>query len=386
MAVLLLFIIYIAFIGLGIPDSLFGTAWPAIYSEFNLPISFAGFVTVIISCGTVISSVFSAKIINRFGTGRVSAFSTAVTAAALIGFSFSGSLWVFCLFAIPLGLGAGAIDTALNNYVAVNYSSTHMSFLHCFYGIGVSASPYIMSLVIGGKSGWRGGYRAAFIIQLCITLLLSVTLPVWKKVEPRRDGGQQGVKTLTLKETVKIPGVSIMCCLFTATCAIECTCGGWGSTFLVECKHIAAGQAAQMVMFYYIGMAAGRFLSGVLAAWLNSWQIITVGQVVLGVALILLMLPLPPAVSAAGLFLVGIGNGPLFPNFNYLTPQNFGENVSQSVMGTQMAAAYVGIMLAPAACGILGQFISMGIFPMYLLIFYLVMAAATRKVKCILNI
>lgn len=385
MTTLLLFIIYIAFIGLGIPDSLFGTAWPAIYSEFNLPISFAGFVTIIISCGTVISSMLSAKIINRFGTDKVSAFSTAATAAALAGFSFCGSLWMFCLFAIPLGLGAGAIDTALNNYVAVHYSSTHMSFLHCFYGIGVSASPYIMSLVIGGKSGWRGGYRAAFIIQLCIALLLFFTLPVWKKVKPQKDEGQQGVKTLTLKETVKIPGVSIMCCLFIATCAIECTCGGWGSTFLVEYKYIAAGQAAQIVMFYYIGMAAGRFLSGVLAAWLNSWQIIKIGQGVLGAALILLMLPLSPAVSAAGLFLVGLGNGPLFPNFNYLTPQNFGEDVSQSVMGTQMAAAYVGIMLAPAACGILGQFINMGIFPVYLLIFYLIMVAATRKVKCVLN-
>ncbi len=381
----LLLIIYIAFIGLGIPDSLFGTAWPAVYSEFGIPISFAGFVTVIISCGTVVSSMLSATIINRFGTGKVSAFSTALTAAALVGFSFSGNLWFFCLFAIPLGLGAGAIDTALNNYVAVNYSATHMSFLHCFYGIGVSASPYIMSLVIGGRFGWRGGYRAAFIIQLCIALLLFFTLPVWKKVKPQKDEGQQGAKTLTLKETIKIPGVRIMCCLFIATCAIECTCGGWGSTFLVEYKHIAAGQAAQIVMFYYIGMAAGRFLSGVLAAWLNNWQIIKIGQGVLGVALILLMLPLSPAVSAAGLFLVGLGNGPLFPNFNYLTPQNFGEDVSQSVMGTQMAAAYVGIMLAPAACGILGQLISMGIFPVYLFIYYLIMTAATRKIKCVLN-
>ncbi len=381
----LLLIIYIAFIGLGIPDSLFGTAWPAVYSEFGIPISFAGFVTVIISCGTVVSSMLSATIINRFGTGKVSAFSTALTAAALVGFSFSGNLWFFCLFAIPLGLGAGAIDTALNNYVAVNYSATHMSFLHCFYGIGVSASPYIMSLVIGGRFGWRGGYRAAFIIQLCIALLLFFTLPVWKKVKPQKDEGQQGAKTLTLKETIKIPGVRIMCCLFIATCAIECTCGGWGSTFLVEYKHIAAGQAAQIVMFYYIGMAAGRFLSGVLAAWLNNWQIIKIGQGVLGVALILLMLPLSPAVSAAGLFLVGLGNGPLFPNFNYLTPQNFGEDVSQSVMGTQMAAAYVGIMLAPAACGILGPLISMGIFPVYLFIYYLIMTAATRKIKCVLN-
>lgn len=386
MATLLLFVIYIAFIGLGIPDSLFGTAWPAIYTEFDLPISFASFVTVIISCGTVVSSMFSAKVINRFGTNKVSAFSTAMTASALIGFSFSGNLWLLCLFAVPLGLGAGAIDTALNNYVAVHYSAMHMSFLHCFYGIGVSVSPYIMSLVIGGKSGWRGGYRVAFRIQLCIALLLVFTLPIWKKVHPQKVEEQEDVRTLTLKEIVRIPGAKTMCCLFFTTCAIECTCGGWGSTFLVEYKHMAADQAAKMVMFYYIGMALGRFLSGILAIRLNSWQIIKIGQCVLGGALLLLLFPLSPIVSAIGLFLIGLGNGPLFPNFNYLTPQNFGEDVSQSVMGTQMASAYVGIMLAPALCGILGQLINMSVFPVYLLVFYLIMIIATRKVKRVLNI
>ncbi len=166
---------------IGIPDSLFGTAWPAIYTEFDLPISFGSFVTVIISCGTIVSSMFSAKFINRFGTNKVSAFSTALTAVALLGFSVSWNLWLLCIFAVPLGLGAGAIDTALNNYVAVHYSATHMCFLHCFYGIGVSVSPYIMSLVIGGKSGWRGGYQVAFLIQLCIALLLVFTLPIWEK-------------------------------------------------------------------------------------------------------------------------------------------------------------------------------------------------------------
>lgn len=385
MASLLLFVIYIAFIGLGIPDSLFGTAWPAIYTEFDIPISFASFVTIIISCGTIISSMFSAKVINRFGTNKVSAFSTALTAAALAGFSFSESLWFLCLFAVPLGLGAGAIDTALNNYVAVHYSASHMSFLHCFYGIGVSVSPYIMSVVISGKSGWRGGYRIAFIIQLCITLLLIVSLPVWKKVHPQRVEEEDSAKTLSLKEIVKIPGVITMCCLFFTTCSIECTCGGWGSTFLVEYKHISVDQAAKMVMFYYIGMALGRFLSGILATWLNSWQIIKIGQYVLGGAIILLLLPFAPIVSSVGLFLIGLGNGPLFPNFNYLTPQNFGRDISQSVMGVQMASAYVGIMFAPALCGILGQLIDMSIFPKYLLAFYLIMIVTTKKAKHILD-
>lgn len=383
MATFLLFIIYIAFIGLGIPDSLFGTAWPAIYTEFDIPLSYASFVTVIISCGTVISSIFSAKIINRLGTNKVSAISTAMTAVALLGFSFSGNLFYLCLCAIPLGLGAGAIDTALNNYVAIHYSATHMSFLHCFYGIGVSISPYILSLVINGKFGWRGGYRIASIIQICIALILLFSLPIWKKIHSRKNDDENSTKALTLKETIKIPGVKIMCCLFITTCAIEFTCGGWGSTFLVEYKHMAADQAAKMVMFYYIGIALGRFLSGIFAIRFNSWQIITMGQCILGAAIVFLLLPLYSAFSALGLFLVGLGNGPLFPNFNFLTPQNFGEDISQSVMGTQMASSYIGTMIAPTVCGILGQFINMGIFPLYLLIFYLIMIAATRKVKYI---
>ena len=387
MATILLVVIYMAFIGLGIPDSLFGTAWPAIYSEFQLPISFASFVTVTISGGTIVSSMASARVIGRFGTERGSAFSTAMTAAALLGFSCSGNLLMLCLFAVPLGLGAGAIDTALNNYVAVHYSAVHMSFLHCFYGVGVSVSPYILSLVISGEQGWRGGYRAAFGIQLCIALVLFFTLPIWKKAHGNKDGeDKQERKALTLKEIVKIPGVKLMWCLFITSCAIECTCGGWGSTFLVEYRHMAAEQAARMVMFYYMGMALGRFCSGVLAVRLDSWQIIKIGQWVLGTAIVMLLLPLPVSVSALGLFLVGLGNGPLFPNFNYLTPQNFGEDVSQSVMGTQMAASYVGIMAAPAACGILGQFFGMGIFPPYLLAFFMIMIVSTRKAKSILQV
>lgn len=386
MATTLLIVIYIAFIGLGIPDSLFGTAWPAIYTEFGLPISFASFVTVIISCGTIVSSMVSAKVIGKFGTDKVSAFSTAMTAAALLGFSCSENLAAMCLLAVPLGLGAGAIDTALNNYVALHYSATHMSFLHCFYGIGVSVSPYVLSLVISGKYGWRGGYKIAFGIQLAITLILLFTLPLWNRAHGHENtSDEKEMKVLTIREIIQIPGVKLMWCLFITSCAIECTCGGWGSTFLVEYKHVLPEHAAKIVMYYYIGMALGRFLSGILAARLNSWQIITIGQCILGAALISLLLPLPAFFSAASLFMVGLGNGPLFPNFNYLTPQNFGEEVSQSVIGTQMAASYAGIMAAPAVCGILGQNISMGIFPVYLFVFYCIMLITTHRVRKILG-
>lgn len=387
MATLLLIVIYVSFIGLGIPDSLFGTAWPAIYGEFQLPISFASFVSVTICCGTIVSSMVSARVIRRLGTNKVSAISTAMTAAALLGFSFSGNLLVMCLWAVPLGLGAGAIDTALNNYVALHYSARVMSFLHCFFGVGVSISPFVLSLVISGELGWRGGYRIAFGIQLAITLLLVFTLPLWYKVHPPAEAGEQGGgRDLRLGEIARIPGVKLMWCLFITSCAIECTCGNWASTFLVEYKHVPAERAARIVMFYYVGMALGRFLSGILAAKLDSWRIIRLGQITLGGALAVLLLPGAPAIAAAALFLVGLGNGPLFPNFNYLTPRNFGEEASQSVMGTQMAASYVGIMAAPAVCGLLGQWLSMGIFPIYLAAFYLVMLLATRRLKRLLHV
>lgn len=384
MATLLLIVIYVSFIGLGIPDSLFGTAWPAIYGEFHLPISFASFVSVTICCGTIVSSVMSAKIIRLLGTNRVAAISTAMTAAALLGFSFSGSLPAMCLWAIPLGLGAGAIDTALNNYVALHYSARVMSFLHCFFGIGVTISPFVLSQVIDGELGWRGGYRIAFGIQLAVTALLAVTLPVWGKVHPVTEAGaQEQAKDLRLGEIARIPGVKLMWTLFIASCAIECTCGNWASTFLVEVRHMAAEQAAGLVMLYYAGMALGRFLSGLLAARLDSWRIIGIGQAVLGAALATLLLPGAPWIAGTGLFLVGLGNGPLFPNFNYLTPRNFGQEVSQAVMGAQMAASYAGILAAPAVCGVLGQAVHMGIFPVYLLVFYLIMLAASRKARLI---
>lgn len=384
MATLLLAVIYTAFIGLGIPDSLFGTAWPAIYREFSLPISFASFVTVTTSCGTVVSSLMSSQVIRRFGTARVSAFSTALTAVALLGFSFSGSFWLLILCAIPLGLGAGAIDTALNNYVALHYSATHMSFLHCFYGVGVSLSPYVLSLVISGPQGWRGGYRTAFAMQLVIALLLFLTLPLWKKVQGVRTDGESGeekTNPLPVRKVLKLSGVKGMCLLFVASVGIEVTAGSWGATFLVESKGVTEDRAAWYVMFYYIGMAVGRFLSGVLAAKLHSWQIIRLGMIVLGVALVVLLLPVPPVWSAVGLFLVGLGNGPMFPNYNYLAPESFGPEVSQSVIGTQMACSYIGVMLVPTVFGVLGQVVTVALFPAYLTVFFLVMVVFTVKVR-----
>ena len=381
LATLLLAVIYAAFIGLGIPDSLFGTAWPAIYSDFNIPISFGSFVTVIISLGTIVSSLISAKIISKFGTSRVTAVSTLMTAAALLGFSVSPSIFFMCLFALPLGMGAGAVDVALNDYVSLHYSATHMSFLHCFYGVGVSVSPYIMSLVIGGKYGWRGGYLIAFFIQGALSLLLFCTLPVWKKVRGNEHYESRKEAALSLKSTLKIPGAAQMCLLFICTCAIEWSCGGWGSTFLVEHKHLSAELAARIIMLFYIGMALGRFLSGMLAAKLHSWTIIKFSQILLGVALALFFIPGRWEISAAALFLAGLSNGPLFPNFNFLTPESFGNGVSRSVMSAQMGAAYVGILFVPALCGAVGQAFGMGSFPYFILFFYIIMVPLTVFTK-----
>lgn len=386
MASFLLFIIYVAFIGLGLPDSLFGTAWPAIYSDFNLPISYGSFISSTVACGTIISSLISVRLIHKLGTSKVTAFSTLLTAVALIGFSFSTNIWFMMLLAIPLGLGAGAIDVSLNNYVALHYSAKQMSFLHCFYGIGVSVSPYILSLVISGENGWRNGYRIAFIIQIAISILMFLSLPIWKKINKAESKTETlEEKSLTIRETLRISGVKPMCVLFFLTCAIECSCSGWGSTYLVEYKNMTTEQAARVILFYFVGMALGRFLSGVIADKLHSWKIITIGEYVLGVAVLLLAIPGPAFLSAIGFFMIGLGNGPLFPNFNYLAPESFGQDVSASVISLQMASAYVGILFGPLLCGLLGQNLGMFIFPIYIICSFAAMAVITVLTRKLLK-
>ena len=383
---LLLIVIYIAFIGLGLPDSLFGTAWPAIYADFNLPISFGSFITSTVACGTIISSLMSTRLIRRFGTSKVTAFSTLMTAVALIGFSFASNIWFMMILAIPLGLGAGAIDVALNNYVALHYSAKQMSFLHCFYGIGVSVSPYILSLVISGENGWRNGYRLAFLIQIVISALMFVSLPLWKKVNDVKNSAEvKEPRPLTIRDTLRIPGVKSMCALFFLTCAIECSCSGWGSTYLVEYMDMTTEHAASVILFYFIGMAVGRFLSGVIADRLHSWKIIAIGECVLGVAILLLAIPGPAFLCSVGFFAIGLGNGPLFPNFNYLAPESFGQDVSASVISLQMAFAYIGILLGPLICGLLGQNLGMFIFPLYVICAFVAMASITILVRRLLK-
>lgn len=381
MATLLLIVIYIAFIGLGIPDSLFGAAWPAIYTELGLPVSWANFVTMLISGGTILSSLLSARLINRFGTAAITAVSTSLTAAALLGFSISGSMLWLCLFAVPLGLGAGSIDTALNNYVALHYKATHMNFLHCFYGIGVSLSPFLMSLALSSGS-WRSGYRMVFWFQLGIAALTILSLPLWKKVRHAREEPEEAaVRTVGIFSLLKQAKVRRACLVFLGSCGLECTCGIWGSTFLVQARAMTPEDAAGMITFYYIGIAFGRFLSGLLANKLSSGKLIQMGQGITLAALILVILPLPAPVAGVGLFLIGAGNGPVFPNMLHLTPETFGKEISQSVMGAQMAVSYIGILLAPALFGLIAQAISAALLPYYLLVFYGAMMAGSFLLK-----
>ena len=373
MSTLLLLIIYITFIGLGIPDSLFGTAWPSIQAEFALPVSWAGIVTLIISGCTILSSLLSGRMVLRFGTGRVAAFSTMLTVIALFGFTASqGMIWL-CLAAIPLGFGAGAIDAALNNFVATHYAATHMSFLHCFYGVGVTASPFLLSMALAAGT-WRSGYRMMSLLQFGIGILTIVALPLWKKVGDRPVSELENAgRIVPYSELLSDPAVLLSCLGFIGSCALEFTCGSWGSTFLVNAKGLSVESAARIVTLYYLGMTLGRFFSGILCTRLSSRAILFLGQ---GIALAaILLLLFAPSVFAAslGMFLIGMGNGPVYPNMLHLTPHRFGIERSQSVMGLQMASAYIGILAAPALFGIIAQHLSIHLFAPFLLIWYAIM-------------
>ena len=375
MATLLLVVIYTAYIGLGIPDSLFGTAWPAIYSEMSLPISYANAVTVLTCCGTIISSLLSARIINKIGTTLVTAFSTTLTALALLGFSLSGNFVFLCVFAIPLGFGAGAIDSAQNNYVAIHYNAMHMSFLHCFYGVGVSLSPYLMSLGLE-RNGWRQGYLLAFTAQAIISVICIIAIPLWKKAHPttKTVSEDEKPKNISIIELAKMPAVRATWMMFIFSCGIESICTVWGSTFLVESKGMLPETAAKTVILYFVGLASGRFVSGLLANRFTPWNLIHIGSVILLIAIGLLMLPINSVILACvGLFFTGFGIGPIYPNLTYLTPIHFGKSISASVIGSQMALAYVGILFLPIIFGFIAEPLSTGIFPFFIGVIYLIL-------------
>ena len=378
MATVLMVIIFVSYISLGIPDSLFGAAWPAIYGEMSLPVSYANFITVIHATGTIVSSLSSAAVIKRLGTAKVTFLSALMTSFALLAFALSDNMLWLCLSAVPLGLGAGSIDTALNNYVAINYNVTQMSFLHTSYGVGVTISPYLMSMAIG-DGNWRDGYRTMFLIQISIALLVLVTLPVWKKVKEQKAEPEVVQKTISIPKALKIKRVKPTLMMFVFSVAIEAICLVYGSTYLVEARGVTEEQGAECITYYFLGMTLGRLLSGFLSKKLSSKQIIITGECVTLIAITLLLLPLDMTFATIGLFLIGLGNGPLFPNLTHLMPVHFGKDLSQSLIGLQMAVSSVSVLLSPILFGQIAEHLGAGLFPTVLMIMLLITGASTVR-------
>ena len=370
---LLLGVIYLAFISLGLPDSLLGSAWPSMYGPLGVPMSFAGVISALISAGTIVSSLMSDRLTKRWGAGRVTAISVGLTAAALAGFSASASFWALCLWAVPYGLGAGSVDAALNNYVALHYASRHMSWLHCMWGLGATAGPYIMGCALTAGMGWQGGYRIISVLQVALTLVLIISLPRWKVRSGGAEEGDGPVRPLTLGEIVSIPGAKAVMLTFFCYCALEQTAGLWASSYLVLQRGVTPERAASFSGLFFIGITAGRALNGFLTLKLNDRQLIRLGQAIIASGVLALLLPLGQGVSLAGLVLIGLGCAPIYPCVIHSTPDHFGAENSQAIIGVQMASAYTGVCVMPPLFGLIANHLSTGLFPLFLLAVLLLM-------------
>lgn len=375
---LLLALIYLAFISLGLPDSLLGSAWPSMYPELCVPVSYGGVVSMIIACGTVISSLNTNRVVTRFGTGLVTTISVLMTAIALFGFSFSRSFWMLCLWAIPYGLGAGAVDAALNNFVALNYASRHMNWLHCFWGVGATAGPMIMSFFLASGRGWRPGYGVIAALQFMLVAALWASRGLWrgKDVAPESPGSSGGA--LSNREALRLPNVKLALVSFVCFSITEWTTGLWSSTYLVGVEGMAPAVAARWTAAFYGGITLGRLLSGFLTMRFTNEALIRGGQLVCAAGAILIMLPLPAGISALGFVLIGFGTAPIFPAMLHETPRRFGKGVSGAIMGLQMAVAYTGGTLGSPLFGALASATSLRLLPYYLLAVVLVMLAASE--------
>ena len=382
MITLILIIIYLAFISLGLPDSLLGSAWPVMQADLSVGFSSAGIISMIVCGGTIISSLFSGKLIHRFGTGKLTFVSVTMTALALLGFSaFPSFIWL-CIMAIPLGLGAGSVDAALNNFVALHYEAKHMSWLHCFWGVGATSGPIIMSLFLAKNNDWQKGFFTISLIQFALVFLLFITLPLWKKLE--KDDGEvsNDYKENTEKiSPLKIPGVKLALVSFVCYCATESTAGLWGSSYLVNYKGFSADDAARGISLFYGGITLGRLLTGFLTMKFNNRILIRSGQIICIIGAIFLLAPLPTYFSLIGLILVGLGCAPIYPCMLHETPTRFGTSASQSIMGIQMAFAYIGSTFMPPILGFIASKTSIAIFPYFLLLYMLIMLIGSEKIN-----
>jgi fucose permease len=391
MATFFLVIIYLAFISLGLPDSLLGVSWALMQPEFGAPLETAGLLFMTIAGGTIISSFVSGAVLNRFGTGIVTFVSVLMTACALLGFQFAPSLFWLFICAIPLGLGAGAVDTGINNYVASHYKAHHMSWLHCFWGVGATLGPVIMAQYISGQHSWRSGYLAIAGLQFVLVVILFFTLPLWSKVagnnnvnktqEPKNTNRADVVK----QKPLQIRGVKLALLSFLFYCGAEATMGLWGSSFLVNVKDLSVEAAAKWVSLYYAGITIGRFITGFITLKIDNRTLIRMGQIIALVGAALLFLPLPSAFSLVGFIMVGLGLAPIFPCMLHETPTRFGQEHSQTIMGYQMAIAYTGSTFLPPLLGFVAAHSTIGIFPFVIVSFIAIMFIGSERLNSIFN-
>ena len=378
MVSLLLPIIYLAFISLGLPDALLGAAWPSMYPQLGAGVAWAGGVSMIISAGTIVSSLASERLNTRLGTGRVTALSVATTAVALFGFSICTQFWQLCLWAIPYGLGAGSVDAALNNYVALHYESRHMSWLHCMWGIGAAGGPVIMGWALAGST-WQNGYRIISILQIVLTAVLIFSLPLWQTPADAGAGEDFTPEHRTLPQLMKVPGVPEVMCCFALYSGVETVTGMWAASYCTLVRGLDAATAASWASLFYLGITVGRFLSGFLTMKFNDHQMIRIGQMLIAVGIALVFLPAGNTCLRAGLVTIGLGCAPIYPCIIHETPANFGKSLSMAMTGIQMAAAYVGVTLLSPFFGVLAQNITMQLYPWALLAMLLLMVVLSEQ-------
>lgn len=381
MTSILLAVIYIAFISLGLPDSILGSAWPTMYKELNVPVGYAGIISMIIAGGTIVSSLFSDKVIRKFNTGIVTAVSVAMTAVALFGFCFSNSFLELCLWGIPYGLGAGSVDSALNNFVALHYKSKHMSWLHCFWGIGATLGPYIMGMVLTRGLSWNIGYGSIGAIQIVLVIGLIISLPLWKIKSNGTDAKTEEIVNLTFKEKITLDGVKEIMIAFFCYCALESTAGLWASSYMVMYKGINAETAAKFASLFYFGITGGRFLCGFITEKIGDKNMIRIGQFIIGIGILIMIIDFADVCVFMGLITIGIGCAPIYPSIIHETPTNFGSDKSQAIIGLQMASAYTGSTFMPPLFGIITERITVYLYPFYLLIFLLLMIYSIERLN-----
>ncbi|MGF1725345.1 MFS transporter [Photobacterium nomapromontoriensis] len=379
---LLLVIIYLAFISLGLPDAVLGSSWPVMHRDLGSTLEFAGIIALVVSSGTVISSLLSARLIHHFGPGKVVAVSVLMTAVALLGFTQAQSVWILALLAIPLGLGAGSVDAALNNFVAIHYKSKHMNYLHSFWGVGATAGPLIMAAFLSQQEGWRSGYTTLSYVQFALVVVLFLSLPLWKQaLTSLQTTDDQPAGLVTNASALKMKGVKLQLVMFCCYCSLEAGAGLWAASYLTEEKGVVPTEAAFWTAMYFLGITAGRFVCGFIADKVKGETLIRSGIITIFIGVILLLMPLSPLFAKIGLILIGFGCAPIYPNTIHLTPQRFGQAASQAIIGLSMAFAYVGTTLFPPIIGAVASTFSFVMFPVILLAFSIMMLMTTEQLK-----